>query len=179
MLEHIGGRGDVPTFTCLECWCNARDKAKEAVDALKQTFGKLLKGGEKMREIKMRPIKFRAFDKVTCRMFYSDSQEDAKIIGAMLGESCIAKFFERFYGQEIMQFTGLLDKQGKEIYGGDIIASFYMIEQRGDVRQLDSGTWIIDYKDSQPMSLARELENYKCEVIGDIYSTPELLKGVK
>lgn len=72
-----------------------------------------------------------------------------------------------------MQFTGLLDKNGKEIYEGDIVfAEEYVgfknlkaevIYNRGRFC-LNTGTI--------PEDLIAEL----CEVIGNIYSNPELLK---
>jgi uncharacterized phage protein (TIGR01671 family) len=69
-----------------------------------------------------REIKFRAWDSRWKRIFYSDNQDDAKFLGAKLGGSLIATFFNHFYGDKTVgQFTGLKDKNGKEIYEGDLI----------------------------------------------------------
>jgi len=85
-----------------------------------------------------------------------------------------------FLGEIVrLRFTGLLDKNGKEIYEGDIFPSnsdgikFYKLifENGGFVLYHNYGYW---------GTLARFIEasekfNFKLEVIGNIYSTPDLL----
>jgi len=75
---------------------------------------------------------------------------------------------------ELMQFTGLLDKDGKEIYEGDIV-------ERPDggnpglVRWFDGGYWGVEVESDvwSYMFDCNHPENH--EVIGNIYENPELL----
>ena len=121
----------------------------------------------------MREIKFRAWHK------------EKKIMGEVLGIDILHKeiFFSNedvdcyehtdFKDIELMQYTGLKDKNNKEIYEGDIfhIGSkkiLYVVEWidcglKG--RQIKNKSWIgLDYwKDD-------------IEVIGNIYENPELLE---
>lgn len=127
-----------------------------------------------------REIKFRAWDKKEKRMmvvprinFGDDGtgktiileykSEDGFDIGLVAGENC-----------GLMQFTGLLDKNGKEIYDGDIIhlvSSFGADRGNHEVslevytadRGEDYGYWWYSF-----------LPNY-VEIIGNIYQNPELL----
>lgn len=93
----------------------------------------------------------------------------------------------------LMQFTGLLDKNGKEIYEGDIIQATYpsmlepLMRKRGEryeiifrlgaFKAFDLATKNGDIEDSflHEKSFGRaHLEGY--EVIGNIYENKDLLK---
>ena len=92
---------------------------------------------------------------------------------------------------KVMQFTGLKDKNGKEIYEGDILKDYsdaYVDHKKGmDV--LWTVKWAIEFamfvlenfddvsemQDGTDPSPKQYIEKH-CEIIGNIYENPELLK---
>lgn len=110
---------------------------------------------------RQREIKFRAFNKKDKRMFQVSPvwfEENNYFYNdyalCMKEEGCI-----------IMQYTGLKDKKGKEIYEGDIVKRatddcIYNIEFVGDLCGFN-----ISWSDSED-----------CKIIGNIYKNPKLLK---
>jgi len=75
----------------------------------------------------------------------------------------------------LMQFTGLLDKKGKEIYEGDIVS--YGPGRNFSVEYaVKYGCWYVvpcgDYENNAPLGKSEKA----CEVIGNIYQNPELLR---
>ena|ERR1043166_2691324 len=78
-------------------------------------------------------------------------------------------------GMILMQFTGLLDKNGVEIYEGDIVRGNNPWENEGDALQVvryQDGTWNYSYA----LYEYAEHPERDWEVIGNIYEHPELVR---
>jgi len=132
----------------------------------------------------MREIKFRAWDKERDRMildvgFVSDSWFSK---GTCILHKDMALIHKKDYF-ELMQFTGLKDKNKKKIYEGDIL------EDTGENKSKIMGEGIIRYLvkfEEGCFTLGngiglRNLTIYHnvLEVIGNIYENPELLNSDK
>lgn len=127
----------------------------------------------------MRKIAFRAWDKLNNQMV------EVLQIKTAGEEYAYEPFLQKdyIYGRkrtenftigksdcELMQFTGLLDKNGKEIYEGDIVSEVGLLTNY-EVKWSDGG-FIYGYEDLT----AGAVENDNLEVVGNIYENPELLK---
>jgi len=124
-----------------------------------------------------REIKFRAWDKVARRIMTVDM---LRIIGncgyqqiGLVAEDL--DYIRHPENVELMQYTGLKDKNGKEIYESDIL-------NNGDI---GSTNWIVTWNEKgfysycddevcedSPMSHLEHLE-----IIGNIYENPNIIKA--
>lgn len=130
-----------------------------------------------------REIKFRAFDKEAKTMHQVSviDFEDKYVLYARNDFYKDKPFYmEKSFDEiELMQFTGLHDKNGKEIYEGDIV------ERRIKIREEEnlyiekvvfvSGAFQTECKEKE-LGDFYEAPFQTFEIIGNIHENPELLK---
>ncbi len=78
----------------------------------------------------------------------------------------------------LMQYTGVKDKNGKEIYEGDIVA-LYQFDKKTGKYYHNKGNRVVEWvKSSNGWNFKRigTRKNVPIEVIGNIYENPELIK---
>lgn len=73
------------------------------------------------------------------------------------------------------QDTGLKDKNGKEIWEGDIVSS-HNGDITGKITQHKCGEWRIEWIGIYGGSSSLYDEHHLCEVVGNIQENPELLE---
>ena len=114
-----------------------------------------------------REIKFRAWDKKSRRMLqhavpgtltYFDDNGNAEAVDC-----------------DVMQYTGLKDKAGVEIFEGDMVSG-HLLGQTWDTRSL------VEFRDGYFYPFAQGAGQAKyvmsaeyCHILGNIYENPELL----
>jgi len=130
-----------------------------------------------------REIKFRAWQSVLKIMDYSPHNSisfDGKIVN--FGNADITGFHDN-----VMQFTGFLDKAGAEIYEGDIVlypndedenSPFIMKVVFGDgaFRAIDVKNWKAWVKKYPNDEALLSMGINEIEIIGNVFQNPELLK---
>jgi len=109
----------------------------------------------------MREIKFRAWDTVENKMI-NDLQDRCGLSSDL---KCVNHI--------IMQYTGLKDNNGKEIWESDI-ALFCKFDLRliGLIKQAEDGRWLVYADEGNFLVAAAHLA--ELEVIGNIHDNPEL-----
>lgn len=149
----------------------------------------------------MRNIKFRGWDKEYEKMTYFDDEDYEykppfvfRLDQIFKKDSNYDDYEDFEYNDvtdnvEVMQYTGLKDKDGKEIYEGDIVKIHkhnfdygFKKDEIGQIKFIDGAFGFYReeskneyyFNDLATESGYRELEYY--EVIGNIYDNPELLE---
>lgn len=125
----------------------------------------------------MRQIKFRCFDHESEEMISPDELLTIHN-NRKLNESLVSDEVFSF-----MQFTGLTDKNGVEIYEGDIlkVRSLHYEKDIGlDVVCFEKGCFCLRYEYwSDGLHKWRSIENYDSsdlDVVGNVHQNPDLLR---
>jgi uncharacterized phage protein (TIGR01671 family) len=144
-----------------------------------------------MREIKFRawekPITKFGFGRMYCPAFSTwngdievwknnSPQTETELLSPMCGSEPV-----------LMQYIGLKDKNGKEIYEGDILRLWRNVGGNGQLRAEYYKPLVVEYCDTwcqfvvedkeqkQQYGIWQQFQSF--EVIGNIYENPELLGG--
>jgi len=123
----------------------------------------------------MREIKFRVWDKRKEKMFSNSVIE-------FFGDGSFCVFDDCSEDFMLMQYTGLKDKNGVEIYEGDIMAHDKKekgIKIKGDVKWVDGAFRVDRFVELETRWLnCTYLNKYHKthHVVGNIYENPELCK---
>lgn len=130
-----------------------------------------------------RQIKFRAWDTVEKKM----RLEALEIKDIGVGEGSVVAsedVVQTDHPLKWMQFTGLKDKNGKEIYEGDMVAHcWHEAEEQHESCPALRSPWSIGFlngafcfqRDSAPNMYFNQITDEQLEIIGNIFENPELL----
>ena len=132
----------------------------------------------------MREIKFRAWLKEDKKMVNVEAMDFTDKSIQYLKRSEIINAYilrrESFDDVELMQYTGVKDKNGKEIYEKDII---FCNKYKNIVVFFENGCFKVRYPKNDITNiictLDTFLEKYKCKISGNIYENSELLEKNK
>lgn len=119
----------------------------------------------------MREIKFRTFEKCSKKMIYGRD--------AMAVKTFTPNYRWHSSEVEVMQYTGIKDESGVEIYEGDLLSVEFVFSGQGKLGPFpvtfEYHQWLADELSfSELVSLSKE-GKLLFEVVGNIYEDPELL----
>lgn len=119
----------------------------------------------------MRKIKFRAWDKTNKKMLY----DNIAIVDGDVGELGVGGDFWINKDLILQQYTGLKDKNCKEIYDGDIVINSNLgIKGYKNIGLNGNVVNIFDWANMR--CLTEYVNEDEREVIGNIFENPELIK---
>lgn len=119
----------------------------------------------------MREIKFRAWHKTTKTMLQVGDNA-----GTTHPLDCCVYSMQR-QPVELMQYTGLKDKNAREIYEGDLIKDSDSKEIGQVIWDDTTLCWTTKFEDNDLWGFVpRKGRDNHCEVIGNVYQNPELLE---
>jgi uncharacterized phage protein (TIGR01671 family) len=123
----------------------------------------------------MNVIKFRAWDKSQNYMAYQGTPD----------LETLQSFIFHFGEDELLLRTPFKDKNGKEIYDGDIIGDWTEVDGKMEQSKMQVyfdemlGQWMLDCSLKQDRSISyslfKELEDFDYEVLGNIFENQQLV----
>ena len=124
--------------------------------------------------------KFRMWNRITSQLHLVDGLYFDDKEAEYVDDDNVLRFIG-FKNIELMQSTGLKDKNGKEIFEGDILA-FETDDEVINVNVFwdeEHALFMFEskkYNEQEPLAELVENNTYPFEIIGNIYENPELLE---
>ena len=149
----------------------------------KPTSNEAENGNKSKPLLSSRLLKFRAWITIDV----DDQDNDIKAMTYDLAFSKYAPINELLNKEEfLMQFTGLIDKNGKEIYEGDLILDEEYDDEGNDISSNlevlydnETARYVVDNSFAKTRTSLVSIVNYigreNLQVIGNIFENPELL----
>ncbi len=141
----------------------------------------------------MREIKFRGKSLWGNKWVYGDLVQNTqdKVTLIITAQTIKKVNYKKVDKDTIGQFTGLTDKNGKEIYEGDIVnyklaSEFSVVDKLSEARYIGNKIGVVKFEDGifSPLPYRDDCDDwyysyatFDFEVIGNIHDNPELLKN--
>lgn len=122
--------------------------------------------------------RYRVWDKIHKTMYEND---DIVSVDIEKSQICVkTPFFEQinrynFRDIDLMQSTGFTDKDGKDIFRGDIVTSRNGLFKGVVSLRQDLGTYVINLIGDKDYVLLRAIDK-TMEIVGNVWENPELLE---
>ena len=130
----------------------------------------------------MREILFRGKRTNNGEWVYGDLIQNVDCLKIREQEKSIKKIAKSYEVdlETVGQFTGLLDKNGKKIFEGDIVLGLFLFDMSiNAVVKFRDGAFGLEWRRGEiiEFNAFTSLCNITYEIIGNIYDNPELLEG--